>query len=60
MKFICTREVVSAAGDQEFSVEAETEEEAIELFKAGKGEPSADNSEVTELGEYDLSCVWAG
>lgn len=58
MKFRCTREVVAAAGDQEFEVEAETLAEARGLFGSGAGTMVADDSEITDLGEYELDSIW--
>ena len=57
-KFRCPREVLSASGDQEFEVEADSVEEAIEMFKEGNGEFAASNCEVTHLGPYDFDSVW--
>ena len=58
MKFRCLREIVAASGDQEFEVEADSEEEARELFRQGRGELVVNNCEVTDLGEYDLDNIW--
>lgn len=58
MKFRCPREIKEASGDQEFEVEADSIEQARELFAAGGGELVANNCEVTDLGEYDLDSIW--
>lgn len=57
-KFRCYRSVISASGDQEFEVEANSVEEARALFIIGEGEMVADNSEVTHLSEYELDDIW--
>jgi len=57
-RFYCTRDAIDCGGHQEFMVEAETLEEARELFKSGKGEFVADETEIINLGEYDLDAVW--
>lgn len=58
MKYRCTREVISAGGDQEFEVEADSLEEARGLFKSGEGVLVRCNAEVINLGEYDLEGIW--
>ena len=57
-KFRCPREALSVSGDQEFEVEADSVEEAIEMFKDGKGKFVASDCEVTQLGPYDFDSVW--
>lgn len=56
-KFICQRPITAADGYQEFTVEAESAEEAKELFERGEGELTFTECEVLDLGEYDLDTI---
>lgn len=58
MKFRCQRNIDKAEGTQDFEVEAESEDEAREMFQAGKGELVETDCEVIDLSEYDLSSMW--
>jgi hypothetical protein len=58
LKFRCQRQIEHAEGDQEFEVEADDLDHAIELFKSGDGELVETNCEITALSEYDLENVW--
>lgn len=57
MKFRCERQIECAEGYQEFEVEAESEEDAIKMFKADKGELVHSECEVVSLSGYDLSSI---
>lgn len=58
MKYRCAKEILSAGGDQEFEVEAETLADARKLFAGGKAELVVSNCEVTHLSEFNLDDIW--
>lgn len=51
-KYLVCADIESAQGSQTWTVEAETEEEAIEIMNGGGGEFDCEEVEVTALGPY--------
>ena len=53
MKFYADRDVTAAEGTQTFSVEAETQKEAMKKFEAREGELYSNDVDVIDLGPWD-------
>lgn len=58
MKYVIPLEVKSCNGNQEFIVEADSIEEAIEKFKNGEGEFLSEEIEVMDFEEIDVSAIY--
>jgi hypothetical protein len=58
MKYNLDVEIKSAQGTQEFRIEANSKEEAIEKFKKGECELIDSDVEVTALEEPDISAIY--
>ncbi|AMO47585.1 Hypothetical protein AKI40_1167 [Enterobacter sp. FY-07] len=53
-RFLFTTEVKRAEGSQTFRVDAETEEEALEILENGGGDIYAHDVEVVDIGEFEF------
>lgn len=59
MKYYADRNVTSASGTQTFVVEADTTEEAKEMFKSGKSTIASNDVEVTDLSDWDWDTLYS-
>ncbi|MCK5604918.1 hypothetical protein KAR91_23715 [Candidatus Pacearchaeota archaeon] len=58
MKWNLDVDITRASGWQTWQVEADTKEQAIELFEKGDGDVIAEEIEVTNLENFDYSTIY--